>query len=57
MPETAAYLYRRAKIAMLTGWTLEYIDALGCEDEASILEVFEAEQHIGSNNGNNRRKP
>lgn len=36
-------LYYRAKIAMLTGWTMEYIDALGMLDYESIIQVFEAE--------------
>lgn len=56
MPDETAAAYRRAKLAMITGWSLEYIDYLGCEDEASILEVYEAEQYIkGTPNGNNRR--
>ena len=46
MDEQAAETYRRVKIAMLTGWTLEYIDALGCEDETAILEIHEAEQAL-----------
>ena len=48
MTEPNAEQYRRAKIALLTGWTFDYIDQLGAADESLILEVHEAEQSLRS---------
>lgn len=31
---------------MLTGWTFEYIDQLGVIDAESLIQVYEAEQHL-----------
>ena len=39
--------YRRLKIAMLTGWTMDYIDnELGFLDAEVLLHVWEAEQRL-----------
>jgi hypothetical protein len=46
MDNYAAEQYHRAKLAMLTGWTLEYIDGLGAVDASIVLEVYEAEQAL-----------
>ena len=46
MDEYTAEQYHRAKLAMLTGWTLEYIDCLGAIDASIVLEVYEAEQSL-----------
>jgi len=31
---------------MLTGWTFEYIDNLGVVDASSLMQTYEAEQHL-----------
>lgn len=42
--------YRRIKIALVTGWTLEYIDQLGALDESHIVEILEAEAVVRKGN-------
>lgn len=42
----AADQYPRVEIALLTGWTLEYIDNLGTIDEEAILQIYEAKQKL-----------
>jgi hypothetical protein len=46
LPGWTADLYRRAKIALLTGWTFDYIDRLGVIDQDSILQIHEAENAL-----------
>lgn len=41
-------LYENAKIAMMTGWTIEYIENLGLLHRESLLQVYDAEQHLRS---------
>jgi hypothetical protein len=35
-------------LALLTGWTLDYIDSLGMMDQEAILQIYEAKQKIMS---------
>ena len=46
--------YKRLKVALITGWTLDYIDSLGLRDYEEIYQVFEAEQSL---NGSRSSKP
>jgi len=39
-------IYRRVKIALLTGWTMDYIEGLGMVDSEAILQVYEAENYV-----------
>lgn len=43
LPPDVVHLYRRAKLAMLTGWTFDYIDNLGLIDEESLWQIHDAE--------------
>lgn len=48
-PDVAAIAeaqYARVEIALLTGWTLEYIDGLGTVDSDAILQIYEAKQKL-----------
>ena len=40
-PRTST-LYGRVRIAMITGWSFEYIDALGWLDWEAILQIHDA---------------
>ena len=47
MPAFEANIYRRIKIAMITGWPMDYIDnKLGLLDGDAILQIWEAEQRL-----------
>jgi hypothetical protein len=50
----ADYEYPRVEIALLTGWTLEYIDNLGMIDQESVLQIYEAKQKLRKVNKNGR---
>jgi hypothetical protein len=51
-------IYERAKIAFLTGWSIEYIDNLGWLDHEAILQIHEAEIRLQvKQHGRNRRFP
>jgi len=39
-------VYRRVKLALITGWPMEYIDDLGYFDYESILQIHEAENYV-----------
>lgn len=39
----AEWQYQRVKVALLTGWTLDYIDGLGLVDSDAVLQVAEAD--------------
>lgn len=42
----AEYQYYRVEIALLTGWTLDYIDSLGVLDQEAVLQIHEAKQKL-----------
>jgi len=39
-------VYRNSKLALLTGWTFEYIETLGLLNSEAILQIYEAEQKL-----------
>jgi len=45
-------VYQRAKLALITGWPLGYIDQLGWFDFETVLQVHEAENFVEIRNGN-----
>lgn len=46
LPEEIGEDYRRCKLALLTGWTLEYIDGLGCLAESMIWQIHDVEMAL-----------
>jgi hypothetical protein len=35
------------KLALITGWHLEYVDGLGYEDSEALLQIYDAEHFVG----------
>lgn len=56
LPGELAERAERAILALLTGWTFDYIDRLGLQDRADFLQAHEARQKLnqpaGIKNGN-----
>jgi len=38
--------YSRVEIALLTGWTFDYIDGLGAIDSDAVLQIYAAKQKL-----------
>ena len=38
--------YSRVEIALLTGWTFDYIDSLGTVDSDAVLQIYAAKQKL-----------
>jgi len=47
MPAGLAARYERTKLALLTGWTFDIIDALGLQERLDVLETVDAERKLG----------
>ncbi len=45
-----AEMYRRVKLAIITGWTFDVIDGLGYEDGEVLLQVWDAEHFVEVSN-------
>lgn len=46
LPAEIGEEYRRCKLALLTGWTLEYIDNLGALSETMIWQIHDVEMAL-----------
>jgi hypothetical protein len=50
-------IYEMAKIAFLTGWTIEYIKELSWLNHEAILQIHQAENNLRAKNGRPSRFP